>query len=505
MKCDLFVSIVWFDEDYKNLDLLLKNLISNAENKITIGVCLSCNKESIDKIVSDYSDQNVKFIPLPTEVSRYSYGRYLTQQMITNETYYFQLLNAQYVSKNWDTQLISLVNDNTITCFCNGYPFVKKCISVNNTNLPIIALSESYETNKIYLDSSLITYSEIIKKTMHKTNMDVYGVNEVLSVEHHKYKHKIEYKDYSKILNPEFSVPVIPDEITTDLVAYINENRKSYSELFSKSEKTYQIVFEFSKYIIKKIDSKIWNVIHDDKEMEFTEVSADYKSHTIKNSECMFRILRNGEALYDYINNKKLASNGNVLYDTQYIPVTTEVNKTLKQTEMLTKGFCKIIVNNSSCDAHYKTLSQNGKYDLKFVKSLKFPIDELKISLDTHSKFIYFDTNTIYSSRSFIQWNKLLGYLTRYDVVYGKARENIVFIVGKDSQATHYIFSQPNIFDALQKNPQCLKIECVSVVNSSSEISINEKKYITYIEDHPKLKEKIDKFELISSRRLKKI
>ena len=157
--CDLFVSIVWFNEDYELLDKLLNNLIQKSENKVTIGVCLSCNKHTIDKIVTDYADQNVKFIPLPKEVSRYSYGRYLTQQMITNEKYYVHFSNVLSVCEHWDTQIKSLITDeNTIICHCKGFPYVKKTMCYGKLKLPLIAINEQKDSSHIYLDNIMFTF-----------------------------------------------------------------------------------------------------------------------------------------------------------------------------------------------------------------------------------------------------------------------------------------------------------------------------------------------------------
>lgn len=501
--CDLFVSIVWFNEDYELLDKLLNNLIQKSENKITIGVCLSCNKHSIDKIVTDYADQNVKFIPLPKEVSRYSYGRYLTQQMITNEKYYVHFSNVLSVCDNWDTKLKSLIIDeNTILCHCKGFPYVKKTMCYGKLKLPLIAINEQKDSSHIYLDNIVVANTKIIRNVSHKTTINLYGVNEILSIEHYKYKHNIEYVNFSDIfhIDDELSIPPIPDTVQPELENIINEHSNIYNEIFTKSDKKYQIILEFHKFILKKIDSKSWIVTTDDKDVDFEEVGNDYKSHTLKNSELMIRVMRNGEAVYDYLNNNRIASNGNVMYDSCFVPI---INESKSITDVVNKGIGKIIVNNSESDDYFNLLTEKKKYDIKYIKNIKFPVDELRATLDTHQKFMYLNSNVFFVGKLIASLQKIWNLLNKYDVVYSKCRGDIKILLCKDSQTARYMFSKENIEEAFINNPKIYHHECCQYVPNENLISMNDKKCFAFCEDGPKFKEKLSSFKKLSLRRLK--
>lgn len=500
--CDTFVSIVWFNEDYEVLTKLLTNLIQKADNKITIGVCLSCNKHFIDKIVTDYADQNVKFIPLPKEVSRYSYGRYLTQQMITNEKYYIHFSNVLNVCEHWDTNLTELIEENSILCHCNGYPYVKKTFCFGNLKLPLIALNEQPDGNSIYLDNIIATTTTVIKNVFHKTNLNLYGVNEILSIEHKKFNHIIHYKNLNTIftLDVNLSIPPIPDSIQPELENMINEHSNIYNDIFTKSDKKYQIIIEFYNFILKKIDSKSWIITTDNKDSDFIEISNDYKSHTLKNPEFMIRVMRNGEAVYDYTNNTRLASNGNVMYDSCFIPV---INESKSITEVINKGFGKIIVNNSVSDDYFEFLTNKKQYDLKFIKNIKFPIDELRITLDSHEKFMFLNTNVLFIGKMMSSLNKIWNLLNKYDVVYSKTRNEIRVLLCKDSQTARYIFTKDNLEEYLLHNPKILGIDICQHINDNANIILNDKKCFAFCEDGPKFKDKLNAFKKLSMRRLK--
>jgi hypothetical protein len=496
MNKSIFVSIVWFNNNYDNLNKLLSDFLKNTKNKITIGVCLSCNKDHIDKIVCDYSDKNVKFIPLPNDVSRYSYGRYLTQQMITNEMYYFHTNGIINLYQNWDEDLISIHETNTIMCHCEGYPYVKKMVIIDNCEVPLLGFSDTKSKTDIYLDNCIFTESENIKDSFHKTNLDKFWINEIMSMVHKTKDHKMSYVNLSELYDFKIdeSIPKIPEKIDKEIPVYMKEYSKLYKEIFATNEKVYQILFEFSEYVLKKIDTKTWLVNFEDSELEFEEVGNDYKSHTLKNSECMFRIMRNGEALYDYMNNTKLATNGNVFYDTKHMIYEKQikVNKT--------KSKFKMIVNNSIIDSHYKNLALYNNSDIKFIKMLKLPIDELKLALDTYEKCMYIHGNVVFVGKSLALYSRVLSLLSKYDIVYAKVKNEIVLIMMNDTQAAKYILNSGNIDKTIQENPNSYKMEI-----SYNNLTFNDRKYFGYVEEHPKMKDKLESFQKLSSKRLKKI
>ena len=101
---------------------------------------------------------------------------------------------------------------------------------------------------------------------------------------------------------------------------YIANLFKVYSAIFTTKHIIYQIIIEFDKFILKKLENKTWEVMNGAKTIVYNEIGNDYKSHTLQNDETklMLKVYRNGSILEDYINHLILSSNGIVKYDCEF-------------------------------------------------------------------------------------------------------------------------------------------------------------------------------------------
>tara|TARA_B100001094_G_C18183072_1_gene802077 strand:- start:1049 stop:2521 length:1473 start_codon:yes stop_codon:yes gene_type:complete len=459
----LFVSIVWFDDDYEILKEMIKNFLKKAQNEITIGVCLSCQKDNIEALIEMFIDENVKFIPLPKEVNNRSYGRYLTQQMIQNEKYYLHIDYVKDVIQNWDTEIKKILKkDFEIICHCNGTPFIKDIKENNGYYIPLIDISQGDLKNSIYLDDIVFTFTTNIKKCFHKTNLNKFFVNEVMTCEHIKENNKIRHVNLSSIFDCyDNIIPDLPDELDETIEMYIANLYRIYSSIFHKKNILYQIIFEFEKYIIKKLENKLWEITNIKRTSFYHEVGNDYKTHTLQSedSEKMFKIYRNGCQLEDYMTHEILAINGKVRYDCEYKEDKLVVNENI------------LLINseNSMIKQHFDFVKQNffPKYEIYYKN-----ISDLSELTKNHANYILFINKNVYFNN--LDLHKLNILIKSYDVVTNK---DLDFMYIRRTAAASYILNSKNIKDEIDRNPKANIITtCTSKV--SNKFDLNKNNYL---------------------------